>query len=159
MTTAKVRGLGTSRAMARKATPRLGPGLHAARIEGAAEGGVTVRLASGELSVAIPGENLEPAFVEECTRDRRTMLVSEENGIIVVLGALQTARAIERDSVDRARIAAQRIDLVAEDGVRIQVGKALLEMEANGAVRIGGDRLTMDMATVVRVLAALAELP
>jgi hypothetical protein len=32
-------------------------------------------------------------------------------------------------------------------------------MEANGAVRIGGDRLTMDMATVVRVLAALAELP
>ncbi|MEP7121451.1 MAG: hypothetical protein ABJE95_11095 [Byssovorax sp.] len=159
MATAKVSGLGSGKASARRATPRLGPGLHAARIEGAARGHLTVRLASGEIATALPGESLEPAFVEECTRDRRTMLVSEENGAIVILGALQTARAIERDSTDRARIAAQRIDLVAEDGVRIQVGKALLEMEADGAVRIGGDRLTLDMATVVRVLAALAELP
>ena len=159
MKTAKVRALDTTGATARKATPKLGPGLHAARIEGAGEGAVTVRLASGELVAAIPGASLEVAFLEECTRDRRTVLVSEENGAVVILGALQTARAIERDSVDRARIAAQRIDLVAEDGVRIQVGKALLEMEADGAVRIGGDRLTLDMATVVRVLAALAELP
>ena len=159
MKTAKVRALDANGATAGRAPPRLGPGLHAARIEGAAEGGVTVRLASGELVAAIAGENLEPAFLEECTRDRRTLLVSEESGVVVILGALQTARAIERDSTDRARIAAQRIDLVAEDGVRIQVGKALLEMEASGAVRIGGDRLTIDMATVVRVLAALAELP
>ena len=159
MTTAKLRELGAGKSTARRAAAGLGPGLHAARIEGAAEGRLTVRLASGELAPAIAGEGLEPAFLEECTRDRRTVLVSEESGAIVLLGALQTSRAIERDSVDRARLAAQRIDLVAEDGVRIQVGKALLEMEASGVVRIGGDRLTIDMATVVRVLAALAELP
>ncbi len=159
MTTAKVRALDPGGAKVRRTTPKLGPGLHVARIEGAAEGGITVRLASGELASAVPGENVERTFVEECTRDRRTILVSEQNGTIVILGALQTARAIEHDAAGRARITAPRIDLVAEDGVRIQVGKALLEMEANGAVRIAGDRLTMDMATVVRVLAALAELP
>jgi hypothetical protein len=157
--TAKVRRLGAGKASAPESKPRLGPGLHVARIEGAAEGRVTVRLASGQLAIAVPGENLEPAFVEECTRDRRTILVSEESDSLVILGALQTARAIERDSADRARVAAQRIDLVAEESVRIQVGKALLGMEANGVVRVGGDRMTIDMATVVRVLAALAELP
>jgi hypothetical protein len=159
MTTAKVRGLGSSKSTARSAPVSIGPGLHAARIEGGAEGRLTVRLGSGELVTAIAGEGLEPAFLEECTRDRRTVLVSGEGDAIVIVGALQTSRAIERDSVDRARVVAQRIDLIAEEGVRIQVGKALLEMEANGAVRIGGDRLTIDMATVVRVLAALAELP
>jgi hypothetical protein len=144
---------------AREERPILGPGIHAAKVEGAAGAGFSVRLRSGELCAARLGEGVDPSFVEECARDRRTLLVTEEEGAIVILGALQTARSIERDAADRARVAAERIDLVAAEGVRIQVGKALLEMDASGAVRIGGDRLTMDMATVVRVLAALAELP
>lgn len=154
MAKAKVVEIGKQRA-----ATRLGPGLHPARIEGAAEGGFTVRLRSGELVAAVLSEEIELAFAEECLRDRRSVLVAEEGGSVVIFGALQTTRAIERDAGDRARVAARRLELLAEEGVKIQVGKATLEMDRNGAVRLSGDRLTLDAATVVRVLAALAELP
>jgi hypothetical protein len=82
-----------------------------------------------------------------------------EPGEVVILGALQTSRALARDAHDTVRIEGKRVELEAEDGIAIQVGKSTLRLDRHGVVKLVGQKMTMDVAAVVRVLSALVELP
>lgn len=147
-------------AKAPKAAAMLAPGLHAAHIEMGAEGSYRVRLTTGELVAARLAPGVEGAFIEECLRARRTVLVSGgADGEPVILGALQTSRGVERDAQDTLRLGANRVELRAGEGVSIQVGSATIHMDKSGAIRLAGNKLTMDIADIVRVLSALMELP
>jgi hypothetical protein len=143
-----------------RAVAALGPGIHPARIEMRADGAFRVRASTGELLRAELGEHFEDAFAEECMRERRTVLVTAgPAGDAVILGALQTSRAVARDAHDTLKIEGKRVEIEAEDGISIQVGKSTLRLDKHGAVKIVGQKMTMDVAAVVRVLSALVELP
>ena len=143
----------------------LGPCIHPARIEmraPATESGVPfrVRTAGGDVLPARLAEGFEEAFAEECMRERRTVMIAAgEPGEAVILGALQTSRALSRDAHDTVRIEGKRVELEADDEVRIQVGKSTLRLDRHGVVKLVGQKMTMDVAAVVRVLSALVELP
>jgi hypothetical protein len=144
----------------KRGAPALGPGIHPARIEMRADGAFRVRTAGGELLAARLAEGFEEAFAEECMRERRTVMIAEGTEVeAVILGALQTSRAVERDAHDTVRIEGKRVELEAEEGISIQVGKSTLRLDRHGAVKIVGQKMTMDVAAVVRVLSALVELP
>lgn len=151
---------GASGGRSPKAASQLAPGLHAAHIEMGAKSSYRVRLTTGEIVAARLAPGVEKAFVEECLRARRTVLVSGgADGEPVILGALQTARSVERDAQDTLRLGGRRVELRADESVSIQVGGATMTMDKGGAVRLAGNKLTMDIAEVVRVLSALVELP
>jgi hypothetical protein len=57
------------------------------------------------------------------------------------------------------RVEGRRIEMEARDGVSIRVGKSALRLDPSGNVRVVGQKMTMDVAEVVRILAALCELP
>jgi hypothetical protein len=140
----------------------LGPGLHAvelASLDATDRGACQVRLGGGALLPARLSPGIEQEFAEECLRDRRPVLAAEVGAAVVVLGALQTSRTVERDRRDALRADARRIDLRAEDAISLRVGSSELELRGDGVVRVGGQKLTMDVAGVVRVLASLVELP
>jgi hypothetical protein len=140
--------------------PALSPGLSAGTIEGRVGDSFSIRLLGGEVVSATPAPELEPAFVEECMRERRTVLVTPGPGdAVVLLGALQTARGVSRDARDNVRVEGARVEIEAREGVVFHVGKSTLKLDRQGAVKIVGQRMTADVAEVVRILSALVELP
>lgn len=144
----------------REPAAALTPGLHAGKIELCTAEACRVRVAGFGVVTARRGPELAEDFVEECLRDQRTVLLAADgDGGALLLGALQTASAPARDAHDTLRLEAKRIELAAEEGVSIAVGKAAIRLDRSGAVKIVGDRMTMDVAAVVRVLSALVELP
>jgi hypothetical protein len=143
------------------AAQALAPGLHPARIE-RRESKAIYRLldTTGRAFTARIAEDVEEAFVEECMRERRTVLVTPGEGdTALVLGALQTSRSVWRDRQDTVRLEGKRVELEATDGVDVRVGKSTIRLDRRGAVKIVGQRMTIDVAEVVRVLSALCELP
>jgi len=134
-------------------------GLSVGRIEGkAARGVLRVRLLDGTLLDARPADGVDPGFLDDCHRERRTVLLAPAPEGAVVLGALQIGRAIapEKGSV---RVSGEHIDLCAEKGVTISAGKASLRLDERGTIHLAGQKATVSMARLVRVLAALVELP
>ncbi len=120
----------------------------------------SVSLGRRRAVVAELADGFEPAFAEECLREQRPVLVSvDEDGRVVLAGALQTSRSVSRDREGSARIEAKRLDLRAEDGATITVGRTMLRIDRHGAVKIVGDKMTLDITEVVRVLSARCELP
>lgn len=154
-----------SRAKIVKLTPRaerapeLSPGLHPARVESREGDRFRVRTPGGEVYTASLADDVEAAFVEECLAEGRTVLLSPSRGEVLILGALQSRRTTARDDHDTVRVEGRRIELVAEDGVSIKVGKSALRLTPSGDVRVVGQKMTMDVAEVVRILAAMCELP
>jgi len=141
------------------APPTLAPGVHPGRIELQSRGAFRVRTLAGEVVSARLHEGFDPEFAEECLRDKRTVFVAQGPDGALLLGALQTSRAVSRDAHDTLRVRGKRLHLEADDGIAIQVGKSTLRLDAQGNVKIVGQKMTMDVAAVVRVLSALVELP
>jgi hypothetical protein len=138
----------------------LPPGIHVGRIEMRADGVYRVRTLVGATVSARLGPEIGEDFAEECLRDRRTMLLTpDETGDALILGALQTASVTSRDAEDIVRLRGKKVEIEADDGITLQVGRATLRLDAKGAVKIGGQKMTMDVAEVVRILSALVELP
>jgi len=140
-------------------TPALPPGIHAAWVEARAGAFFDVRTLAGERTRARLAEDVEEAFIEECLAERRTVIVAPSEDGAVILGALQARRAVARDAHDTVRMEGRRVELEATEGVSIRVGKSALRLDPQGGVRIVGQKMTMDIAEVVRVLAAMCELP
>ena len=139
--------------------PALAPGLHPARLEAKDGERFRARILGGSTVIAIPGDDVESAFLDECLAEGRTVLISPSPDGPTILGALQSKRAVARDAHDTVRVEGRRVEIEAEDGVSIRVGKSAVRLGPNGDVRVVGQKMTMDVAEVVRILAALCELP
>jgi hypothetical protein len=138
----------------------LAPGIHPAHIDVRAGKRYGVRTLGGVRLEAALGAGVEPAFAEECLREHRTVLVTPgEHGGAVILGALQTTRALSRDDIGTLRAHGRRLEIDAEEGLVLRVGNAALIIDQHGALKLTGNKLNLDIAQVVRVLAAACELP
>ena len=141
-------------------TEALPAGIHAGRIEMRSDGVYKVRTLAGAMVSARLGPEIGEVFAEECMRDRRTILVTPgESDEALILGALQTASTTSRDALDIVRLRGRRVEIEADEGLVLQVGKSSLWLDNQGTVRLGGRKMTMDVAEVVRILSALVELP
>jgi hypothetical protein len=149
----------------KKRTPRtssaeLAPGLHPARIEMRAGERFRVRTLDGSSVEARLAPEVEDAFAEECLREHRTVLVSPgEDGVAVLLGALQTARGVARDRHGVARIEGARVEIDAQEGVVLRVGKSKLLLDRHGTVKVVGRKMTMDVSDLVQILSLFCKLP
>lgn len=158
MAKAKVVRLRKPAASAR--TEALPAGIHAGRIEMCSDGVYRVRTLAGAMVSARLGPEIGEVFAEECMRDRRTMLLTPgESDEALILGALQTASTTSRDALDIVRLRGRRVEIEADEGLVLQVGKSSLRLDNQGTVKLGGRKMTMDVAEVVRILSALVELP
>ncbi len=128
----------------------LGPGVHPARIDLRAGDRYSVHTFAGERTEARLARDVDEALAEECLREQRTVLVTQnEDGVPVILGALQTSRGAS----------GKRVEIEAEEGLVLRVGKSALVMEKDGTVKIVGQKMSLNLAEVVRVLSTRCELP
>lgn len=139
--------------------PALPPGIHAARVEARRGALFEVRTLAGQRARARLADDVEEALIEERLAERGTVIVAQGEDGAVILGALQARRAVTRDAQDTARLEARRVEIDATEGVSIRVGKSAMRLDPQGGVRIVGQKMTLDIAEVVRVLAAMCELP
>lgn len=138
----------------------LGPGIHPARIDVCAGDRFHLRTLAGQRVEARLADDVEPAFAQECLREHRTVLITPgDDGIAVILGALQTARGISRDDTGTVRSRGKRVEIEADEGLVLRVGQSALVMDKRGALKLVGQKMTVNVAEVVRVLSALCELP
>ncbi|WP_437325253.1 hypothetical protein [Sorangium sp. So ce381] len=146
----------------------LGPGLHPGVVEmiaarGEEESGARpafqVRSSDGRRLLATLAAGVSPAFIEECMREGRTVVLADAPGGVAILGALQTASAPAPDAHGTLALDARHLRLRARETLELEVPGSSLRIEPGGAVRIEGDRLVIDMAALVRIFSARVELP
>jgi hypothetical protein len=155
---------GDRRSSAPVERPDLEPGLHPGIVEertGSTRDVVRVRLFDGGIHEAVAAPGVAAALVDECMRDRRTVLLSRgPKGEALIVGALQTAPSVaSTDRDERALVHGTSVELTAEHSIALRVGKSTVTIDKHGVVRLAGQRMTLDMAALVRVLSAHVELP
>ena len=148
-----------SKRKVKAATRSLGDGLHAARVELASEKTLRLRLPSGEVVTAALADGVERDLVTDCMRDGRHVIVVDSPRGPLVLGALQTARVMARDERGNLSLEARDVRIVAERSLVLEAGPVMLRLERSGVLKAEGERMTIDMATFLRVIAAKVELP
>jgi hypothetical protein len=143
--------------------PALGPGLHAALVEMAADGEESptyrVRTSSGALVAASPAPGVAPALIDECLRARRTVLCAERAGRVEILGALQTTPSPRADLDGNVALEGRAIEIAAAERIALKVGGSRLSLDRDGVIRMDGDRLTIDVGALVQILSANVRLP
>ena len=144
---------------AERGSALLGPGLHGGTIELATDRSYRVRMTDGTRRVAKLAAGVDRALADECLRDGRMMVLADGRGGPVILGALQTSRGVTIEPDGTALLRARSLRLHAEHSFTIEAGTTSLRLDASGAVRTRGDRLVVDMASNVRFVSALVELP
>ncbi|WP_437741781.1 hypothetical protein WMF39_40270 [Sorangium sp. So ce1504] len=145
----------------------LGPGLHPGVVEmivargeeSDARPAFQVRSSDGRRLLATLAAGVSPAFIEECMREGRTVVLADAHGGVAILGALQTASAPAPDAHGTLALDARHLRLRARETLELEVPGSSLRIEPGGAVRIEGDRLVIDMAALVRIFSARVELP
>jgi hypothetical protein len=137
----------------------LGPGLFAGKIELAAGRAFRVRVAGIGSVNAVLADDVDRSLAEECLRAGRTMIVGDTERGPTILGALQTSAPIVADVNGTLSVTAKDIKLRAQRRLVLEAGPASLSLDHAGVVRAEGERLVLDMASLVRILAARVELP
>jgi hypothetical protein len=135
------------RVVARKA---LGPGIHAGVVELVGDGTYRVQLALGGHVRAGLAPCVSPALIQRCMRAGRNVLLTDSSRGPVILGAIQTEDAEAEGDALRLR---------ANKEIALEVGSTRLLLTSDGKVRIDGRDLAIDVAALMRVLAARVELP
>jgi hypothetical protein len=146
-----------SRAGRLASEPALSPGLHAATIELALKGSFRLRLMAGESVRARLGPGVDPALADECLKQRRTVLVTAGPKGPIIVGAVQVTASGRQEKL--RLVGEEEIELSAGNRIVLRVGKSLLVIDANGAIQMVGDTMTMKMTKAVRVRSANVELP
>ena len=156
---AKARTLATKTKRVAKPAEALGPGVHAAKIELESSGTLRVRTVAGQRLTAVLGDDVELAFAEECFRTGRTVFICDTERGPTVMGALQTSRGLVREGDGLTTLAATDLRIRADRSITLESGSVSLRLEKTGLVRAEGERLILDMASVIRLLSAQVELP
>lgn len=141
-----------------RARPAIGDGLLPGRIVALRGDVAEVELLGGGTVEATPSDDLEPGFVAECLRARRTVLVTKAGRGVLLLGALQTSSQVPASGPEVA-IRAGRFVVDATDGLVLRVGQTEVSLDPGGVVRFAGEKMSVAVAKVFRVLSATAELP
>lgn len=137
----------------------LGPGLHAAGVDARTSDGFRVRTLDGQVLDATLDAGVEDALVAECLRHGRRVLVADGASGPVVLGALQTTRTVGYERDGSLRLSGTEVGIKAEGMVRLETGQVTITLDPRGNVRMEGNKMVVDMSTLVRFLAARLELP
>jgi len=156
MTRPGTRKVGELRASRANTERTLAPGIHAATIELASKGAFRVRTTTGERVKASLGAGVDPSLVEECLKERRTVLVAPHPKGAIIVGALQVSASARREKL---RLEARDIELCAGSRIVLRVGKSLVVIDEQGGIQMVGDGMTVKMAKAVRVRSANVELP
>lgn len=137
---------------------QLGEGLVPGRIAALTGDVAVVELLGGGRVEATPADDVDPGFLAECLRARRTVLVTKAGSGVLLLGALQTSSQVAASGAEVA-IRASRFVVDATDGLVLRVGQTEVALDPRGAVRFAGEKMSVAVAKVFRVLSATAELP
>jgi hypothetical protein len=137
----------------------LTPGLHAAHVEMASDRSFRVRALGGQRMLAHLGDGVERALVEQCMRTGQLVIMTATESDVLILGALQTQQTFHREPDGTLRIESKRVEVLAEEELRLKTGASTLKLTQDGRVRIHGHRMLLDVTTNVRILSALVELP
>ena len=148
----------SEKAPRQRAHTEIGEGLVPGRIVRIDGDSIEVELLSGGTVQAIPADDIESGFVAECLRARRTVLVTRAGEGILLLGALQTSSQIAA-SGGESTVRAKRFVVDASEGIVLRVGQTEVSLDAAGVVRFAGEKMSVAVAKVFRVLSATAELP
>jgi hypothetical protein len=134
-------------------------GLRPGTIESRSDEAYCVRTLDGEQVVAVLGPRCSAALAEECLRDARVVLLYAESSRLVILGALQTEPSAFARHDGVVTLRADELHLEASQRVRLQAGPSRLDLLANGKLQLWGERLTMHVAKVIKLIASKVELP
>jgi hypothetical protein len=144
----------TSRAAA------LGPGIHAATVELKNGASYRVKLLDGRRAKATLAPGVSPKLLDECLRSRRLVMLADGDGGPAILGALQTAPVPQvEEEAGVYEVKAREIRLKAATSIVLETSRSALVLDTSGLARIAGERLVIDVATLLRVLATTVELP
>jgi len=136
----------------------LAEGLVPGRIAALEEDVAVVELLGGGRVEASPADDVEPGFLAECLRARRTVLVTKAGAGVVLLGALQTASHVAASGPE-VTVRTGRFVVDATEGLVLRVGQTEVALDPRGVVRFAGEKMSVAVAKVFRVLSATAELP
>ncbi len=154
-----IKSKSSARKAARSPVAELAAGLHIAVVELESAGQFRVRTLDGQRVGAVLDETVDRALAEECLRTGRRMLVANGPNGPTIFGAVQTARSVDVDFDGRASLQARDVRIVADERLTLEAGPVILRLEKNGHVRIDGTKMTIDVASLLKVLAAKVELP
>ena len=141
-------------------TAALGPGIHAATVVLKNGASCRVKLLDGRRARATLAPGVSPKLLDECLRTRRLVMLADGEGGPAVLGALQTAPVPEvQEERDVYEVKAKEIRLKAATSIVLETGSSALVLEESGLARVTGNRLVIDVATLLRVLATKVEFP
>lgn len=136
----------------------IGEGLVPGRVARIDGDSIEVELLGGGTVQATPADGVEPGFVAECLRARRTVLVTMAPGGVLLLGALQTGSQIAASGAE-STVRVRRFVVDASEGLVLRVGQTEVSLDPAGVVRFAGEKMSVAVAKVFRVLSATAELP
>ena len=137
----------------------LAPGLHAGTIELRSGDAFRVRLLGGPVVAATLDDAVEPGLAQECQRRGLRVIVTDSARGPIILGALQTAVPVAREADGAVTIAGKKIHIKADQGVVLESGEASLRLQRDGAFKLEGDKMVVDVAGLVRFLSARVEFP
>lgn len=135
------------------------PTLDVATLDHVAGDGYVVVLPDGSTRSAVLGPGIDPELARQCLREQRPMLVRSVGDEIRLVGALQTrlSPVSSRDGV--VTVSGQKVRLEGEHDVELASGGARLSLQRDGKLSVLGERLTMHVASLIKLIASKVELP
>ncbi|EYF08510.1 hypothetical protein [Chondromyces apiculatus] len=143
----------------RERAATLGPGVHLATVEMRAGDTYRIRTTAGARLAAVLADGVEPALIDDCLRHGRMILACDTERGPTIVGAVQTTRSVGVDEDGALAFAAKSIRLKAEQTLRIEAGPIAITVDKAGVLRLQGDKMTIDMGTLIRLVSTRVELP
>ena len=135
------------------------PGLDAVNLEARDGDAFVARLSDGERATVTLAPGLSPALVEECLENGRMMLVRYCEDVPILLGALQTEPSALRQRDGVVTLRGRDVRVEAEQQLHLEAGATRLSIDPRGKLQLVGERLTMQVASLIKLIAAKVELP
>ncbi len=135
------------------------PALDVATLDRAEADAYLVVLPDGTTHQATLGPGVDPELAQQCLREQRPMLVRTVGSELLLIGALQTqvSPVSSRDGV--VTVSGRHVRLEGEREVELAAGQGRLSFKGDGKLSLLGERLTMHVASLVKIIASKVELP
>lgn len=127
----------------------LGTGAHFAKLwKKLGDGRYEAHLMTGQRFEIALAPEVDPELADLCLAEQEIVLVGARGDEVVLYGALRTKARKPEDAV-----------IEAPRRLVLRSGKAKLELNADGKVKLTGNDLTVDAPRVVRLASARVEIP
>ncbi len=136
----------------------LGPGVHLGVVEMRSGSSYRVKLMAGGHARATRGPGVGAAAVDRWMDQAQTVVLADGDRGPLLVGALE--KPLDDEGRGGARLVSGRsIRIDAEDEITLTVGSISLKLNKAGAAELKGEKLVIDVAAIMKVLAARVELP